>query len=55
LYILKRGKSITGRAPLYEERSIDFLHALPKVAGKPVTREELFKEGAEEGATIKAW
>jgi trigger factor len=37
------------RAPLYEEKVVDFLFELAKVTDKPVTREELFKEDEEEG------
>jgi trigger factor len=37
------------RAPIFEEKVIDFLLELAKVTDKPVTREQLFKE-EEEGA-----
>jgi trigger factor len=39
------------RAPLYEEKVVDFLVELAKVTDKPVTREELYKEEEEDGTT----
>lgn len=39
------------RAPLYEEKVVDFLVELAKVTDKPVTKEELYKEDEEEKAT----
>ena len=38
----------TLRAPIFEEKVIDFLVELAKVTDKPVTREELYKEDDEE-------
>jgi trigger factor len=35
------------RAPIYEEKVVDFLVELAKVTDKPVTREELYKEDDE--------
>jgi trigger factor len=37
------------RAPIYEEKVVDFLLELAKVTDKSVTKEELFKEDEEEG------
>jgi trigger factor len=36
------------RAPIYEEKVIDFLIELTKVTEKKVTREELYKEDDED-------
>ena len=36
------------RAPIFEEKVVDFLVELAKVTDKPVSREELFKEDDEE-------
>ena len=38
------------RAPIYEEKVVDFLLELAKVTDKSVTKEELFKEDEEETA-----
>ena len=38
------------RAPLYEEKVVDFLVELAKVTDKQVTREELYKEDDETSA-----
>jgi len=38
------------RAPIYEEKVVDFLIELAKVTEKKVTREELYKEDEDEGA-----
>src|SRR3954453_10958867 len=38
------------RAPIYEEKVVDFLVELAKVTEKPVSREELYKEDEEEKA-----
>jgi trigger factor len=40
------------RAPIYEEKVVDFLVELAKVTDKPVSREELYKE--DEDATAAA-
>ena len=36
------------RAPIYEEKVVDFLLELAKVTDKNVTKEELFKEDEDE-------
>ena len=36
------------RAPLYEDRVVDFILELAQVTDKPVSREELFKEPDDE-------
>ena len=38
------------RAPIYEEKVVDFLLELAKVTDKTVTKEELFKEDEDEAA-----
>ena len=38
------------RAPIFEEKVVDFLVELAKVTDKPVAREELFKEDEDESA-----
>jgi trigger factor len=38
------------RAPLFEDKVVDFVLELAEVTDKPVSREELFKEDAEEDA-----
>jgi trigger factor len=38
------------RAPIYEEKVVDFLVELAKVTDKPVSREELYKEDEDEKA-----
>ena len=38
------------RAPIYEEKVVDFLLELAKVTDKTVTKEELFKEDEDETA-----
>ena len=42
------------RAPIYEEKVVDFLTELTKVTEKKVTREELFKEDEEDKSAAKA-
>ena len=37
----------TVRAPIFEEKVVDFLVELAKVTDKPVTREELYKDEDE--------
>jgi len=52
-YYRKNPQAMAGiRAPIYEEKVVDFLLELAKVTDKPVTREELFKEDEEETATV---
>ena len=38
------------RAPIFEEKVVDFLVELAKVTDKPVSREELYKEDEDEKA-----
>ena len=50
-YYRKNPQAIAGiRAPIYEEKVVDFLLELAKVTDKPVTKEELFKDDEEETA-----
>ena len=42
------------RAPLYEEKVVDFLTELAHVTDKKVSREELYKEDEDEAAPAKA-
>jgi trigger factor len=50
-YYRKNPQAVAGvRAPLFEEKVVDFLVELARVTDKPVTREELYKED-EEAAT----
>jgi trigger factor len=42
------------RAPIYEEKVVDFLIELAKVTEKKVNREELYKEDDEEKPAEKA-
>jgi trigger factor len=52
-YYRKNPQAVAGiRAPIYEEKVVDFLLELAKVTDKTVTKEELFKE--EEEDTAKA-
>src|SRR5262245_56801727 len=52
-YYRKNPQAMAGvRAPIFEEKVVDFLVELAKVTDKPVTREELYKE--EEDATPAA-
>jgi trigger factor len=49
-YYRKNPQAVAGiRAPIYEEKVVDFLLELAKVTDKPVTKDELFKEDEEEG------
>ena len=49
-YYRKNPQAVAGlRAPIYEEKVVDFLLELAKVTDKKVSREELFKE--DEAAT----
>src|SRR6185437_13989929 len=41
------GALATLRAPLFEEKVVDFVLALAAVTDKPVSRDELFKDDAE--------
>jgi trigger factor len=41
------GALATLRAPLFEEKVVDFVLELADVTDKPVSRDELFKEDAE--------
>jgi len=44
-YYRKNPQAMAGvRAPIFEEKVVDFLVELAKVTDKPVTREELYKE-----------
>jgi len=53
-YYRKNPQAMAGiRAPIYEEKVVDFLLELAKVTDKAVTREELFKEEEDE-ETAKA-
>jgi trigger factor len=48
-YYRKNPNAVAGiRAPIYEEKVVDFLVELAKVTDKPVSREELYKEDEEE-------
>ncbi len=50
-YYRKNPEAIAGlRAPIYEEKVVDFLLELAKVTEKKVSREELFKEDEPEAA-----
>lgn len=50
-YYRKNPNAVAGiRAPIYEEKVVDFLVELAKVTDKPVSREELYKEDEEEKA-----
>ena len=50
-YYRKNPQAMAGiRAPIYEEKVVDFLLELAKVTDKTVTKEELFKEDEEETA-----
>jgi trigger factor len=40
------------RAPIYEEKVVDFLVELAKVTDKPVTREELYKDDEDATAAV---
>src|SRR5262249_26629807 len=52
-YYRKNPQALAGvRAPLFEEKVVDFLVELARVTDKPVSREELYKE--EEDATPAA-
>ncbi|MBX9777164.1 MAG: trigger factor [Xanthobacteraceae bacterium] len=52
-YYRKNPQAVAGiRAPIYEEKVVDFLLELAKVTDKTVTKEELFEE--EEDETAKA-
>jgi trigger factor len=42
------------RAPIYEEKVVDFLVELATVAEKKVSREELYKQDDEDGLGEKA-
>ena len=42
------------RAPLYEEKVVDFLSELAQVTERKVTREELYREDEEDNAPAKA-
>jgi len=47
-YYQKNPNALAGlRAPLFEDKVIDFLVELADVTDKPVSREELFKEDEE--------
>ena len=49
-YYRKNPQAVAGlRAPIYEEKVVDFLLELAKVTDKKVSREDLFKE--DEAAT----
>jgi trigger factor len=53
-YYRKNPQAMAGiRAPIYEEKVVDFLLELAKVTDKPVTRDELFKEDEEETAAAE--
>ena len=41
------------KAPIYEEKVVDFLIELAKVTDKKVSREELYKQDDEDGAGEK--
>ncbi len=50
-YYRKNPQAMAGiRAPIYEEKVVDFLLELAKVTDKTVTKEELFKEDEDETA-----
>jgi trigger factor len=50
-YYRKNPQAVAGiRAPIYEEKVVDFLLELAKVTDKTVTKEELFKEDEEDSA-----
>jgi trigger factor len=50
-YYRKNPQAVAGiRAPIYEEKVVDFLLELAKVTDKTVTKEELFKEDEEDTA-----
>jgi trigger factor len=50
-YYRKNPSAVAGiRAPIYEEKVVDFLVELAKVTDKPVSREELYKEDEDEKA-----
>ena len=50
-YYRKNPQAVAGiRAPIYEEKVVDFLLELAKVTDKTVTKEELFKEDEDETA-----
>jgi trigger factor len=50
-YYRKNPQAVAGiRAPIYEEKVVDFLLELAKVTDKTVTKEELFKEDDEDAA-----
>ena len=50
-YYRKNPQAMAGiRAPIYEEKVVDFLLELAKVTDKTVTKEELFKEDEDEAA-----
>ena len=50
-YYRKNPQAMAGiRAPIYEEKVVDFLLELAKVTDKTVTKEELFKEDDDEAA-----
>ena len=47
-YYQKNPGALAGvRAPLYEDKVVDFLVELAEVTEKPVSRDELFKEDEE--------
>jgi trigger factor len=51
-YYRKNPEAMAGiRAPIYEEKVVDFLLELAKITDKTVTKEELFKEDEDEAAT----
>jgi trigger factor len=50
-YYRQNPQALAGvRAPIYEEKVVDFLLELAKVTDKPVSREELYKEDEDEQA-----
>jgi trigger factor len=54
-YYRKNPQAMAGiRAPIYEEKVVDFLLELAKVTDKTVTKEELFKEDEDDDKAEKA-
>lgn len=52
-YYRKNPQAMAGiRAPIYEEKVVDFLLELAKVTDKTVTKEELFKEDEDEAQKV---
>jgi trigger factor len=50
-YYRKNPQAVAGiRAPIFEEKVVDFLVELAKVTDKPVTREELYTDDDEDKA-----